>query len=140
MDHHVVADSIVRDVFYSSNKNRHLTIAVSQLDGRRKLPAQEYCRIALYSFLLRALLHPPLAAQGLQSFSAKSHAAPSLFACKRAHDASACYQLFASCRGLNPSFSCSTDKTVVGIQIPAAFCFLPLYKKPADSSLSAGFL
>ena len=29
------------------------------------------------------------------SFSAKSHAAPSLFACKRTHDASACYQLFA---------------------------------------------
>ena len=26
---------------------------------------------------------------------AKSHAAPSLFACKRAHNASACYQLFA---------------------------------------------
>ena len=29
------------------------------------------------------------------SFSAKSHAVPTLFACKRAHNASACYQLFA---------------------------------------------
>ena len=31
---------------------------------------------------------------------AKSHAAPSLFACKRAHNASACYQLFAE-KGLS---------------------------------------
>ena|GEM_PF-2458241 len=30
-----------------------------------------------------------------RSFSAKSHAAPLLLACKRAHDAPACYQLFA---------------------------------------------
>ena len=31
------------------------------------------------------------------SFWAKSHAAHSLFACKRAHGASACHQLFAGC-------------------------------------------
>lgn len=30
-----------------------------------------------------------------RSSSAKSHAAPALFACKRAHNASVCYQLFA---------------------------------------------
>ncbi len=32
---------------------------------------------------------------GLPLLSAKSHAAPALFACKRAHDVPACYQLFA---------------------------------------------
>lgn len=34
---------------------------------------------------------------------AKSHAVPVLLACKRAHDASPCYQLFASCKSSNPA-------------------------------------
>ena len=39
--------------------------------------------------------------------SAKCHAAPRLFACKRAHNASVCYQLFAGCAcGAGGTFMC----------------------------------
>ena len=88
----VITFDFLREIYSSAAKNLDFMRVCESVVMNIGTTSERVMLVPIFYFI--TISHP----LHCSSFFAKSHSAPALFACKRAHNASACYQLFAGWR------------------------------------------